>query len=350
MVESVNIKDISYKSRVIFDGSVASMVVFPRVHMFSIDLSEDTLSGGMGFSVPVIPITITAEEAVGHDYVETEIAETEIKEVLVGIRKMTGILKFWKISVSSNVVRSHIGLGSTTQIVGAAIMTATTVGGIKLSLDQIVKLGVGQVSGVGISLLFNPGFVLELGYATSQHPYAYSFKHPAIKGLYAYYKGAILDINPPTDWGVILAIPKTGQSLSDQIESNFWAKILPTDKHASHQISFNVLMGLMPALISGDFDAFLDSLREIVSNGTKPDETAIQGVVAKRVLANLKLEYGFSSVSSLGPTLYSIIKNKPSNAELSKLRKMNPEYSFYCFSLSSCWEVSHKPLISTVLQ
>lgn len=335
MIESVNLNTIDLKSRVKLDDSRASIIVYPRVHMFSIDLSAETLSGGMGFSVPVMPITVIAEEAVNHDLIESKIGGIEIVQVLDNIRSMLHIKKFWKITVSSSSLRSHIGLGSTTQIVGAVILTTATVSKLKVSLDQIVSLGIGQVSGVGLSLLFNPGYVLELGYKTSEHPSPHSFKHPTINSLYAKYKGVVLRISPPEDWGVILAIPNTNQSLSGTTEVDFWSNILPTDKQISDQISFDVLMRLMPSLISGDFESFIESLEKITSNGTKPDELAIQSVIAKDVLSHLKSKYGFSSVSSLGPTLYAITNNEPSDVELSALKNIFQEYSFYYFSLKS---------------
>jgi beta-RFAP synthase len=332
MLESINLTTQSYKSRVDLENQKATIITYPRIHMFSIDLSETTLTGGMGISVPTLPITVCVEES-GEDYIDSTLFKEQIKDSLNRLRYLKNIDTHWNVTVKTDI-RSHIGLGSETQIVGATLMATSILCGFELKLDEIVQLGTGQVASVGTGLLYKPGFIIELGYKTSYSYMPNSHKHPTVQGLFASPKGSLLRITAPREWNVILAIPKDGQSISGNSEINFWNNILPTSKDVSYKIGYEILMEIIPSLILNDFQGFIRTLDKITAQGTKPNETAIQSEKTKQLLKLFQTRYGFGGISSLGPTLYTVLEHPISTKELKDLETNNNAYIFTSFSLT----------------
>lgn len=132
------------------DNGIATIRTFHRIHCFSLDLSDrlGLRSGGMGLSVPSLPIFITARLTDAQDKVP-KMYEDVLRILLERLRGLVG-RKYWEILVEGPIYR-HAGLGSTTQVLGGAVVAAAASVGRKLDPIELFCLGVGRVSTVGLT-------------------------------------------------------------------------------------------------------------------------------------------------------------------------------------------------------
>jgi len=65
-------------------------------------------------------------------------------------------------------------------------------------------------------------------------------------------------------------------------------------------------MGALPSLLEKNFEQFSGSINSIVKYGTKKHEKALHFEQNKLLLNQMANDFGFASVSSLGPTIYTI--------------------------------------------
>ena len=334
MIQSLNLNDIGYESRVDVKDGKASMITYPRIHMFSLDLSDklNIRSGGMGISITTTPIKVSAEICDKNE-VHSSLYKEDILKTLDSLRQNLSITHGWKVKIDAPSI-DHVGMGSATQIIGSIIMTVSAVSNIKLTLDEIVNLGIGQVSCVGLSLLYSPGFLIEFGYLSSPVPKPGYFKHPVIPNLYQKSTGSVMKLITPKNWNIILATPLNSQSISGKLEDGFWSKHLPATYQSSLEICYSNLMLVIPSIISGNFNELIIGLNQIISQGTKPIEESIQNPNTKELLKQLRKKYNFASVSSLGPSVYTISQTEPSVQELKLFKQEFSDYNFTFFPMS----------------
>ena len=268
-------------------------------------------SGSMGFTLFTQPTLVTVEKAEKDEIIGISAAIQNKIVKHLGLLRSTiqedTAQQYLKIIVAlPQEFRHHTGLGLTTQITGAAILAAGEIYGKSLSPKDVFNLGIGQVSALGLSLLYNPGFLLEFGYKVdetnnvSAHPKLYEHNESPT--------GSLLEVQG-LPWSAVVAIPKEITSLSGKMEDAFWNKIFPDNVESSQQISYAVLTYIIPAVMSNDFDNFIKGLALATRTGTKPAEESIQDIATQQMLQEMRDVFGFAAVSSLGPALFSFVKN-----------------------------------------
>jgi beta-ribofuranosylaminobenzene 5'-phosphate synthase len=332
LIQSVNLRDKNAKAR-IFNKEKASIIVYPRIHMFSLDLSiyqGNMSSGSMGFSLLNLPIKITVSKCdVDIVDIHDEDLLHDAKELLDKFRRRFNVADQYKIQISLSENWHHVGLGLTTQIMGGIMLTVGRLSNVSLSYVDLFNLGIGQVSNLGLTALLDTGFMIEFGYEIDQnsriniHPDLYSHTESP--------RGASLSIkNCP--WQAIIAIPRNSQSLSGKCEEDFWSDLFPDNIESSQKISYMTLNQLIPDIITNNFNDFISALNNITNLGTKPAEEAIQHEKTKRLLSKMRRKFGFASISSLGPTIYTFAEKSVDDKDLREIQDDN--FDLVCFNLS----------------
>ncbi len=300
-------------------------IVYPRVHMFSLDLSllnGNMESGSLGCSVWKFPIKIVVsaakKNAVSGDLTGTH---EQVALILSKFQKQENILnKSYKVKiVAPPEIREHIGLGSTTQVCAGVIEALYKLENKEFQIDKLLSFGVGKASACGAQLSLHPGFILEQGYTIDNagvclHPDLYSWKEVFEKHYYSFSN---------CGWSLILAVPRKEISLSGQLEDNFWKQTYPENETDVLKICYLVFQELIPSIREKDFSRFLSVMQQITTNGSKKAEENIQKEITKKCLTKMREQFGFAAISSLGPTIYAL-----SETDRCVLPKDNDDFFF----------------------
>lgn len=299
------------------DNGVYCLIVYPRIHMFSLDLSLKSgilKHGSIGFSLKGSPIEICVKKSLTHaDVIDSEI---EINNLDGGIdfnmlRSYIRNSDYWDVTIKANKdVRTHMGLGISTQIMGGILLCCAKTSGVNLTIDDLFRLGVGHASTLGLNLLFNPGFIVEMGCEITDMTKGVTVN----PSLYSHYEKPTNFIFKITDFPyyVVLAIPKKDSSLSLTMEDDFWDKLLPDTQENTDVIMYEVFQHLLPSIGTENYTGFIESMKHLIAMGTKNAEENIQPSGAKVILERFREEFGFAGVSSMGPTIYTFSRDNPS--------------------------------------
>lgn len=200
-------------------------------------------------------------------------------------------------------VRPHIGLGSLTQLKLSILRAVRLYKG--QSLDEVSiprELRIGATSGIGLGTFLYGGFILEGGYRVNPS------SQKAVNGEESGHSAPILArYELPQDWGVLLAVPKSLQSISGSQEEEFFDSITPIPRNETREIAYHILLGVLPAIREADFGGFVESVKLICQLGSKPHELRLNPSCLPIVNA-LESAFGFGSISSLGPTCYTFFE------------------------------------------
>lgn len=194
------------------------------------------------------------------------------------------------------VPRPHAGLGSGTQLamaVGRALATMC-------ELDDLDAAGLaglvgrGLRSAVGTHGCFSGGLIVDGGKGES------SRVSPLVARLVF-----------PESWRIVLVRPNELHGISGERERQAFAKLPPIEDGLTARMCQLVLLGLLPALVERDLDAFGESLFELQQRAGECFKAAQGGIYAAPLLAEIVQhvrDRGVRGVgqSSWGPTLYAI--------------------------------------------
>ena len=284
-----------------------------RVHINSIDMSGIGVRacGGLGFCVDEPRMQVRVGVANG--------ATQPLPSFMADAARRLGFTAPLQISVLSTY-ESHVGLGSGTQFRMCALQALYALAGQTLSPDDAFSYGIGRVSGVGVGAFFTGGLVVDGGFKCP------SDAQKCIDGLEAPAKAPVVFAHRiPQRWKVLLATPQSAQSLSGSAEAAFFKSVTPVARHYVHEIAYHVLLGVMPAVLEEDFAAFKHSLSVITQLGTKPAEERLNVRYCGSLLGQLRRDFGFASVSSLGPTLFTLYED---GCDVESLRAAYPDFTF----------------------
>lgn len=332
-MEIINTRDMnpSYK---ISDGAVG-LAVYPRLHMFTLDLSLISgilKHGSLGRSLLNMPIKIHVSKSRDpRDSVRVKgnirLTNLDFKIDFDALRNYIKSDDFYEVTVHINrSIREHTGLGISTQVLGGVYLCSAKVSGVELKINDLFKMGIGHYSALGLNLIFNPGMIIEMGCKLSNANDG-TLVNPSLSQEYETVANTVIKIrNFP--FYTIVAIPKTGTSISGKYELDFWSASLPDRNEDSYRIVYNVLESIIPGIVEENFDAFVAALNENITLGSKPLEENVQSDRTKNVLKELRNEFAFSAVSSLGPSLYAFSENDPEEA-LSRLNIQ--DYTFLVY-------------------
>lgn len=298
-----------------------TLTVYPRIHMFTFDLSLISgvlRHGSLGYSLKNMPITITVED--NSEFHKDEIISTnqlkmnelDFKVNFEKLRKYIGSTDYYKVKIDKNVyARAHSGLGLSTQILGAIYLSCAKLSKRSLNKTDLFKLGLGHYSALGLSLLFTPGMIFEMGVKESNETHGLVIE-PSLSEKYEIPANTIFKVNEFPFYTTVL-IPKESVSISGIYEIDFWNKSLPDSDIDSYKTIYNIFENIIPSIVERDFKVFTDNLNENIKRGSKPLEEKVQSNRTKEVLQTLRDTFDFAAVSSLGPSLYAFSENDPTD-------------------------------------
>ncbi len=191
--------------------------------------------------------------------------------------------------------RSHVGLGSGTQISLAVGKIYSELYSLDLSVREVAEImGRGGTSGIGVAAFEYGGFIVDGGHRFSEKgnflPSSASKAKPA---------PMIARLEFP-DWKVIVAVPElTG--FHGKGEVNLFQKYCPIPLGEVRELCHLILMKLLPGVAEADLDDVGFALRRIQQIGFKKVEVDQYGDLIRGCF-NVAECIGMSST---GPTVYA---------------------------------------------
>lgn len=292
-----------------------------RLHMGLIDMngSYGRTDGGIGLAINEPNFKLFAEESekgITIDF-DDSICDEKIKKECIRKIKLSyektlnhfNIEKGFYFKVL-NAYIPHSGFGSGTQIGLSTSKLITNICGINETTINLGKIiGRGGTSGIGIFAFDNGGFILEGGHSLREKETflpssCSSAKPPQLIARYEF----------PSDWNILIAIPKINSQVSGKKEVNIFQEYCPIPKNEAEQISHIILMNLIPFLLEKDIESFGRSIDFIQSIGFKKIEVNLQNDKVKDLMEKIR---GFGAygvgMSSFGPTIFSIYDKNNKN-------------------------------------
>ncbi|WP_456423487.1 beta-ribofuranosylaminobenzene 5'-phosphate synthase family protein [Thermococcus sp.] len=200
----------------------------------------------------------------------------------------------------------HIGLGSTTQLSLAVGTAIARLNRINVPIEKLAEvLGRGKNSGAGIYAFSNGGFVVDGGVKDRLPP-------------------LILRENFPDEWAFLLVIPEVKPGLDEEEEKPIMGKTFG-DVNVAMEISYRVLLGLLPALKERNIKAFgehLSAVQRLVGRHFSGFQGGEFREDVRLILDWLSENTYGAGQSSWGPTVYGLILN-------SEFQKLSIEINDY---------------------
>jgi beta-ribofuranosylaminobenzene 5'-phosphate synthase len=246
--------------------------------------------GGVGLMVDDPGITLTARPAPAWS-AEGPLAE----RVLRVARSVAGQAPVPTAAFAvASAPSEHVGLGVGTQLSLAVAQALLVLGqATDVPLERLAQLtGRGLRSGIGLHGFRHGGLLVDGGRGRSQ----------TVPPLLA-------RLDFPPEWSVLLVNPARGPGLHGAAETKAFATLPPIPDRVTDRLCRTVLLGLMPAVLERDLDAFGASLSELQEQVGRCFAPAQGGTVASAdsaaVVRHLRA-LGLRGVgqSSWGPTLY----------------------------------------------
>lgn len=334
-MEIINTKDT--EPEYILSDSSVELVVYPRVHMFTFDLSLISgilKHGSLGYSLKNMPIKIIVRKAIktkeDRVFSKSGYLQVENLDFKVDFQKLREYIKsedHYIVEIESGeYAREHTGLGTSTQILGGIYLCCAKLSGVSIKINDLFNLGIGHYSALGLNLLFNPGMIFEMGVKPSDKKKGLII-NPTLSKKHETVANTVIKVND-FPFYTIVAIPKEADSISGEYEVDFWNQSLPDKNEDSYKIIYNVFERIIPGIVELDFNTFIYAIDENIKLGSKPLEEKIQSAQTKLVLEDFRREFGFAAISSLGPALYSFSEKDPSDV----LKKINTEdYTIFVY-------------------
>ena len=290
---------------------------FPRVHVSLLDLADATPRryGGAGFVLDCLPVevhaSLGASDTDGDDLGGLDArGRRDLEEALARLRA-TRDLGHARVAIRQ-LMPEHIGLGSKTATVLAALRACSAVAGWKVPRDTLQRLsGRGGASGVGVHGFFSGGFVVDGGHDV-----------PASKGYLPSSSGRPDRVPPlcarlrvPSRWRFHLFLP-SGKRVSGSDEEQFFLKNTPIPIQEAHSAIGSMYHGVIPAVAEGSIAALRDSLRSIHRSGFKSRELMAQPASVRALyLALSERDDVAVGMSSMGPLIYAICDSSKAETE-----------------------------------
>lgn len=299
--------------------------LYNRIHINSINMSDQGIlsSGGLGFSIKHAPMTVEVSYVDGEKCnIVNGFSPDRVESIISTLHTRYNIpQKGWQVNVDQ-LLRPHIGLGSTTQIEAQILMSCFSIALAKNpSYQDFISTAIGIESGIGLKCFLKNGFHIDFGYWSNRDKITKINSAEAVtKSLY---------FRLPDEWKVILIVPKEFTSISGSIEQRFWDKILPVDASEAYKISFYTLMGVIPSILESNFTNFIESLKSVTHYGTKPFEVTLNQNYINPVYEDVNEVFGFCGLSSLGPTCYTFIENSNDwSRQINRLKEKHQNFQF----------------------
>lgn len=268
-----------------------------RLHLGILDLrpGEGRYFGGMGVAVarPRVRLELSSSDALRVEGPGSERIRRLASRHLEGIPGAGGA----SIRVLDGIPR-HVGLGSGTQTALSVARGLDLLYGRDRPAGELaVAMGRGERSAVGTWTFALGGFVLEGGVVEDRDALAPLLCRHEV----------------PDPWRVVLVRPAVPRGLSGDLEKRAFEDLPPPDAGVARRVAHVILMRLLPAVVTGDLEAFGRAADE-VERATGDAFRHVQGgnryaheevALAVRTLRDLGA-YAVGQ-SSWGPTAYGFV-------------------------------------------
>lgn len=211
-----------------------------RIHLGVLDLRRDEgrYFGGLGVAVarPRVRVRLRPADGLSVEGPSSERVERLAERHLRRLPDAAGA----EIRVE-DAIPSHVGLGSGTQLALSVGRGLDLLHGRERPASELAaRLGRGRRSAVGSWTFVHGGFVLEGGVQREEETLA-----PLL---------ARFDL--PESWRVVLVRPAAPEGLSGEREEAAFERLPPPEPSTVGRVAHAVLMELLPAVATGDLEAF----------------------------------------------------------------------------------------------
>ncbi len=267
-----------------------------RLHFSLLDLTGDLgfLDGGIGVALKLPRTVVETEESEELEVIGPRSSELLEKLKIIGL---TGKIRVKK------APPSHMGFGSTTQLLLSALYSLCLINGIKCNYKELALLaGRGGTSGIGVRIFEEGGFVFDFGHSVK------------VKGT-PKPSGASLSAPPqsirlpfPEDWWFVIAYPKRKRGIYDErTEVSEFEKKTPIPPEESAKAVRIAYMLVIAGVVSKDFERFSKGINMLQDVGFKKIEVEIQPDEVKDVMRKMREVFGNAGLSSMGQAVYSVV-------------------------------------------
>jgi beta-RFAP synthase len=199
---------------------------------------------------------------------------------------------------AERAVREHVGLGTGTQLglaVARAITTSYGMPGMAAA-ELARRVGRGKRSALGIHGFAQGGFLVEGG---KRDPEATA--------------PLVARVAFPEAWRVVLVVPPWGEGLHGESETKAFRR-LADERVATDCLCRLVILGMLPALIEQDLEAFGDAVHDFNAHAGEAFARVQGGIYANSRVAELIAvlrQEGIRAVgqSSWGPAVFAVVEN-----------------------------------------
>ena len=278
-----------------------------RLHFCLIDMNGDLgrVDGSLGISIhkPNVELTTWISDQTRVYGRQSTYVKKLAKSFLSYIKSDENI----SINIK-NLIPSHVGFGSETQLSLAVATSIAKLLKLNLSTYELAKImGRGGTSGIGVAAFDKGGLILDGGHSFGNNCQKKDFlpsnasKAPPAKVIVRY--------DFPENWIFILATPNIEKGMSGQKETDIFKKLCPIPAGEVATISRIILMKLLPSLLEKDIQIFGSGLTDLQDLGfAKAARDLMHPVTTKCI--KLLLESGAygAGQSSFGPTAYGLFK------------------------------------------
>ncbi|MFO7968251.1 MAG: beta-ribofuranosylaminobenzene 5'-phosphate synthase [Archaeoglobaceae archaeon] len=287
-----------------------------RIHLTLIDLNLEVgrVDGGAGIAIEEPHIEITGNKSEEDSLTGNIVNLDRFRSVSNKFKHLTGHNA--SIEVLSDY-RSHVGMGSGTQISLAIGEVYNRIFDLNLSVREIAEItGRGGTSGIGVAAFQSGGFIVDGGHSTKEKkgftPSSASKASPP----------PVISRQDFPPWKIVVVTPElSGFSGGDEV--SLFEKYCPVPVEDVRKISHLILMKMIPSIMENDLDDFGDSLWNIQGLGFKKAEVDQYGNMIWDVFRNLRELTPAVGMSSTGPTVYAITET---NANAKNIQKYAAKY------------------------
>ena len=311
-----------------------SVISPSRIHLSLIDLngSIGRIDGGIGFGIsyPETRVEVSIEtDSQNPIIIEANEEHKPLIKFVISALEESYNISFDRLKVTiKSFCKPHIGLGSKTQLLLSLAKALSLLKNLDVStydLCKIVKRG--GTSGIGYSVFDKGGFILDGGHSfgekkdkTSFLPSSASDAPPAL---------FLAKYDVPTSWKIILMTLNVESCAFDKTEVNAFQKGCPIPLDQVKDISHNILMRVIPSLLTNNLSEFGDGINSIQRLGFKNVEMSLaHPEVLKLIEYAIGIGAKCAALSSFGPTV-AIIEDEPEkiNGIVKKIQKQFEEFA-----------------------
>lgn len=236
-----------------------------------------------GYEVEILPSERLEIKTEGED-------RKTVEKVVEKLNSAFGTGTDYLIEVRKSIPR-HVGLGSTTQLSLAVATGIVRLNNLNVPIERLAEvLGRGKDSGTGVYAFAYGGFVIDGGVKEGVPP-------------------LIVRVEFPEEWAFLLVIPEVRPGLDEEEEKSIMERVFG-DVNVAMEISYRILLGLLPALKERNVEAFgghLSAIQRLVGRHFSEFQGGEFREDVRLILEWLEEKTYGAGQSSWGPTVYGLI-------------------------------------------